>query len=215
LPVKNISPNDIKKIFNNSQKNCLYKVVFKENDIVEPISDNYNFDLQDYYQNPNKYKSIFEKYTPYLTILMNCIYWDKRYPRLITKDFIKENFLENWNLEIVGDISIDINGAIEFSEKATSQDNPVYIYNPINNSIKDGFDGEGVVIMGIDNLPCELPIESSTSFSNVLYNYVNSIAKADFSGDFEKCDLPDEIKKAVILYQGKLTSNYQYIDKYL
>lgn len=215
LPIKDIMPSEIKKVHENYLNNCIYRVVFKENDMVELKIPENKFDLQGYYKNPDKYKSIFEKYSPYLTILMNCIYWDSRYPRLITKEFIKKNFDKNWNLEIVGDISIDINGAIEFSEKATSPDNPVYIYNPLNDKIIDGYKGKGIIVMGVDNLPCELPKESSIAFSEVLYPFVPAIVKADFSGDFNSCNLPSEIKNAVILYRGKLTPTYHFIDKFL
>jgi hypothetical protein len=40
--------------------------------------------------------------------------------------------------------------------------------------------------------------------------------KADFTAaHFDTVALPFEIKNAVILYQGKLTPTYQYINKYL
>jgi alpha-aminoadipic semialdehyde synthase len=215
LPIKNISPSDIKKILKKPSNKCLYKVVFKEEDMVAPVSSKNIFDLNDYYQNPIKYKSILERYVPDLTILMNCIYWDSRYPRLVTKEFIKKNFGNRWRLQIIGDISIDINGAIEFTEKATTPDNPVFIYNPFTDEIKDGFKEEGIIVMGVDNLPCELPLESSRSFSEVLNPFVPSILKADFNVEFEKIKLPPEIKRGVILCQGKLTKDFQYMDKYL
>jgi len=44
---------------------------------------------------------------------------------------------------------------------------------------------------------------------------VAEIAKADFTQDFDNLNLPPPLKKAVVLHKGKLTSNYQYIDKYL
>ena len=69
--------------------------------------------------------------------------------------------------------------------------------------------------MGVDNLPCELPRESSEEFSKSLVNVVPNIVKADFNKDFNDCKLPDEIKKAVILYHGKLTKDYSYIDNYI
>ena len=119
------------------------------------------------------------------------------------------------SLQVIGDIRIDINGAIEFTEKATTSDNPVFVYDPLTDTIKDGYIGEGVVIMGVDNLPCELPRESSHAFSNALHTLAPEIAKADFTQDFDNCKLPREIKKAVVLYHGKLTPDYQYIDKYL
>jgi len=76
LPVEEISPKEIKTVYDNPSNKCIYKVVFKEEDMVEPISSNDSFELQDYYNHPEKYQSVFEKYIPDLTILMNCIYWD-------------------------------------------------------------------------------------------------------------------------------------------
>ena len=69
--------------------------------------------------------------------------------------------------------------------------------------------------MAVDNLPCELPKESSRDFSDALKRFVPEIAKADFSVDFDKLQLPPEIKKAVIAYHGELTPNYRYIEKFL
>ncbi|MEA3360279.1 MAG: hypothetical protein U9R17_12870, partial [Thermodesulfobacteriota bacterium] len=80
---------------------------------------------------------------------------------------------------------------------------------------KDGVEGEGIVIMGVDNLPCELPRESSQVFSDTLFDFIPEVVKTDFTKDFDQCRLPSAIKKAVILYHGKLTPDYQYIDKYI
>lgn len=214
LPTEEISTKEIKKVFENPSDRCVYKVVFKEEDMVKPVSPDDSFELQDYYNHPEKYRSIFEEYVSDLTILMNCVYWDDRYPRLVTKDFVKANY-ENLKLQVIGDISIDINGAIEFTEKSTTSDAPSFIYNPKTNSIKDGVEGKGIVVMGVDNLPCELPRESSNAFSTVLLDFVPGIVKAGYTKEFEDCVLPPEIKRAVILYHGKLTPDYRYINKYL
>ena len=115
----------------------------------------------------------------------------------------------------VGDISIDINGAIEFTEKATTPGNPVFVYNPVRNDVVDGYAGEGIAVMAVDILPCELPRESSQEFSDSLMPFVPSIAKADYSVGFDSLDLPPEIKKATILHHGKLTPDYEYISKFL
>ncbi|MEW6070856.1 MAG: hypothetical protein AB1485_09585, partial [Candidatus Thermoplasmatota archaeon] len=74
---------------------------------------------------------------------------------------------------------------------------------------------EGIVIMAVDNLPCELPAESSAEFSSALKKFIPDIAKADFSVEFESCKLPKELKDAIIVYQGKLTPNYKYLEKFL
>ena len=215
LPVKEITPKEIKTVLDNPSTNSVYKVVFKEEDMVEPISASDQFELQDYYKHPEKYRSVFEQYVSHLSILMNCIYWNEKYPRLITKQFVKNSFDDNFRLQVVGDISIDINGAIEFTEKVTTPDNPVFVYNPKADAIQDGYTGEGIVVLGVDNLPCELPRESSKEFSNALFPFILPVAQCDFSVDFNNLQLPPEIKKAVILHHGKFTPDYRYIDKFL
>ena len=215
LPVEEIGPGQLEAIHDHYTEGTIYKVVFKEKDMVEPVSSESVFSLEEYYKKPHLYRSIFSQYIRRLSILMNCIYWDERYPRLFTKDFLEENFTGLMKLQIVGDISIDINGAIEFTEKPTTPDNPVYVYNPVRRDVIDGYKGNGVLVMSVDNLPCELPKESSVAFSNSLINFVPSIAKADYNVDFQRLNLPEEIKKAVVLYHGKLTPDYQYIKEFL
>jgi len=69
--------------------------------------------------------------------------------------------------------------------------------------------------MAIDNLPCEIPVESSIHFSNTLMRFIPDVVKADFSKSFENCNLPYEIKNGVILYGGKLTDDFKYLEKHL
>jgi len=135
LPVEEISPDEIKGVYDNPSNKCIYKVVFKESDMVQPILSSDSFELQDYYKHPEKYESVFQKYIPDLTILMNCIYWDSKYPRLVTKEFLKRNFSDQMRLQVIGDISVDINGAIECTEKSTEPDTPVYVYNPLTDPV--------------------------------------------------------------------------------
>jgi len=215
LPVEEIEPDKIESIRNDYSNKVIYKVVFKEEHMVKPKLSDSDFNLQEYYNKPELYEPIFEKYVPYLTILMNCIYWEKRYPRLITKEYVEKNYNDDMKLQIVGDISVDVNGAIEFTEKTTNSGNPVFVYNPITKKVKDGCSGEGIAVMAVDNLPCEIPRESSSYFGDTLLRFIPSIAKADFSVDFDELDLPPEIKRAVILYHGKLTPNFEYINKFL
>jgi saccharopine dehydrogenase (NAD+, L-lysine-forming) len=219
LPVQEIDPEKLKSFFEKKDfsDKVVYKVVFKEEHMVEPISADHEFELYDYYNHPEKYRGIFPSHIPYLTILMNCIYWDKQYPRLVTKELVKKMFEKEKEpkLKVIGDISCDINGAIEFTEKATNIDNPTFIYDPIEDQTTDGTEGRGLVVMAVDNLPCELPKESSTDFGNVLVQFVPDIMLADFSVNFDELKLPPPIKKAVILYHGELTPEYKYIEKFL
>ena len=219
LPVEEIPPSRICTIHacDHHESNKIIKIVFKEDDTVHPRDPERKFDLQDYYDNPQLYSSRFEHYLPYMTMLVNCIYWEPKYPRLITKDYLKSAFsgFTAPRLKVIGDISIDIEGSIECSVKATDPGNPVYVYNPLTDEAEDGWKGFGAVIMAVDNLPCELPREASEFFSSALEPIALNLSTADLSQNYENISLLPEIKKAIILYKGELTPDYRYLTQYL
>lgn len=218
LPVKEILPDEIFSLAKHSHlpDNIIYKVVFKEEHLFTPKNAEHKFDLQDYYQHPEKYCSQFEKYLPYLDVLVNCIYWDPRYPRLLTKEFTEQLFKEGKpKLTVVGDITCDPDGSVEITHRGTEIENPVFVYNPYTRQPSDGFKGEGLLVMAVDILPSELPRDASEFFSEVLHRYVAPIAKADFSQPFAKIKLPNPIRKAMILHNGDFTPDYEYMKKYI
>lgn len=210
LPVVQISPVDL--LTKDLEKNKVYKVVFKEEDMVERI-DGSQFDLEEYYNEPEKYQSKFQQYLPKINLLVNAIYWEEKYPRLVTKEFVANNHLPN--LIAIADLSCDINGSIEMTEKATLSDNPVFVYNPKTNSIVDGFEGEGTALMTVDNLPAEIPVESSEWFSKSLMPLVPKLFETDYSKSFEQLNLIPELKNACVVYKGELTPNYKYLEEFL
>ena len=193
LPHEEIAPENIRSLFINKTfvSNILYKVVFEEKHMVVPVSSENTFKLQDYYDYPEKYKSNFEAYLDDLIMLVNCIYWTPQYPRLVTIPFLKMLWTSSRapRLKVIGEISCDIGGAIECTVRTTSPDNPVFVYDPLNENVVDGFDGRGVTVMAIDNLPAEISLESSISFSQSLKSLIPSLASADYSKDFEHCFL--------------------------
>lgn len=216
LPHEQIEPDRLSNI-PNPKSNVLYKCVFKEEHMVAPKEQGVDFNLQDYYAHgAAKYLGVFHKYVPHMSVVLNCIYWTEKYPRLITKDFIRKHWNDkNRQLEIIGDISCDVDGAIEFTIQTTNPGNPAFTYLVEEDRAETGVQGEGPVVMAVDNLPTELPRESSTSFSETLLDYIPALAKADFTVPFENLDLPQELKDAVIVYQGSLTKDYEYLKEHL
>jgi hypothetical protein len=217
LPVKEIAPEKLLSLHLRKKlpDNIIYKVVFNEEDLYEHL-DGEPFDLLDYYANPQNYRSKFEKYIPHLSVLINCIYWDKRYPRLVTKEYLKKAFAKGRpNLTVIGDISCDVEGSVECTLKPTHIDDPIFIYHPLTGEITMGHVGEGVLVMAVDILPSELPRDSSNGFGDVLVNFVKPIADADFNENFEDLDLPKAIKKALILHNGELTPDYKYLEEFI
>ncbi|HQQ13264.1 MAG TPA: hypothetical protein PK855_08870, partial [Bacteroidales bacterium] len=161
-------------------------------------------------------QSDFEQYIPKLGMLLNCMYWDKRYPRIVTKDFLEKLYAAGEPaIKVIGDISCDPDGSIECTHKGTEIEDPVFVYNPSTRQPEMGFNGPGLCVMAVDILPSELPREASQGFGDALFPYVKAIAEADFEQSFDDLKLPNPIKKAMILHKGKLTPSYEYISKYL
>jgi len=194
-----------------------HKVVFAERDMVRPVDPGRTFELNDYFERPEGYRSQFEEHLPYLSALVNGIYWDTRYPRLLTKEYLKSRWSqgEPLKLQVVGDISCDIHGSIECTEKATVSDQPMFVYDPRSDSIHDGYEGEGLVIMAVDNLPAEVPRDASRAFSESLQPFLPAICSADYSQPFAALNLPPEIRNAIICHRGALTPAYRYLGEHL
>ena len=217
LPVKEITPEKLLSLKHRKKlpNNIVYKVIFKEEHLADPIEHGDEFELHDYYLNPHKYKDAFEKYIPHLSMLINCMYWDERYPKIVTKEYLKKLYSKGRpKLNVIGDISCDVEGSVECTIP-TKIEAPIYVYNPFTDKINMGYEGEGILEMAVDILPSELPRDASLGFSDVLVNFVKPIAIADYDLPFEEIDLPKAIKKALILLKGELTPNYKYLEEHV
>jgi alpha-aminoadipic semialdehyde synthase len=219
LPVEAVRPGDIPRLFEARERahRNLYKAVFHEEDMVRPVDPGKPFDLQDYYGNPQLYRPTTENVVPYLTAVVNGIYWTPKFPKYITKPFLKTLFAGDAKprLRVVGDITCDINGSLECTVKATDSEDPVYVYDPIEDRAIPGFAGRGPAVLAVYNLPAELPLESSTYFSGKLKDHVPALAAARFDRPLADCGLPDVLRRAVIVYRGELTPDYAYLAKSL
>ena len=90
-----------------------------------------------------------------------------------------------------------------------------YLCDPMTRTTTDGHLGDGIVLLAVDNLPCELPNDASSFFSNQLTPLVPNLLKADYDRTLETSGLRPEIQKAVIVYNGKLTKDYEYLNVHL
>lgn len=217
LGATEVEPFDLPALATDGDARTVYRVMFREEHMVEPKELGHRFDLKEYFARPELYVSKFEEYLPRLTVLANCIYWDARYPRLVTRQWLKSAFAAGGQprLRTIGDISCDIDGSIEATLKSTEPGTPFYVYEPETGSVRDGVDGDGVLMMTVDNLPCELPFDSSREFGTAMMPFVPAIARTDFSLPLEKLDLPGPVRRALILHRGKLTPEYHYIERFL
>ncbi len=197
------------------QRHKVYKIIFLREEKFRS-KDGKGFYFEEYLKNPKKFESNLDVYLPYINILVHTSYWDNRFPRLVTKRMIHNlSKMEPFRLELIGDLSCDINGSIELTYKATYSDKPTFTYHPGKKKFVDGYKSEGVTLLAIDNLPAELPKDASDDFSGLIRDYVYQIAAHGISDITNHMAIPAEIRNAVVTQNGKLTKSSSYLKKYI
>jgi len=194
LPVLEIHPDDLPSLATNPNlsRRVLYKTVFRRQE-----------------------RQRFARHLPYLTALINGVYWEPSHPRLITR----ENLRHLWSseekpmLRILADLSCDLEGSIEATVRVTTPDDPVFVYDPMTGESELGIEGRGPLVLAVDNLPCEIPRDASEHFSDSLLPFIPRLVKADFGAAFEDLILPSPLYSAVVTHAGQLTPGYRYLEE--
>ncbi|KAI8553246.1 hypothetical protein RHMOL_Rhmol05G0000900 [Rhododendron molle] len=138
----------------------VYGCVVTPQDMVEPKDPTKPFDKADYYAHPEHYSPIFhEKIAPYASVIVNCMYWEKRFPRLLTTKQLQELMRKGCPLVGISDITCDIGGSIEFVNQSASIDSPFFRYDPFTDSYNQDTDGNGLICLAVDILPTEFAKE--------------------------------------------------------
>ena len=212
-----IHPRDMTEFIrrHRGMRHKIYKIVFLREEKFR-AKDGKGFYFEEYLKNPEKFESNLDIYLPYINMLIHTSYWDKRYPRIVTKKMINElGRKKTSRLEFIEDISCDIKGGIELTYKTTTQDNPTFTYEPKKKIFLDGYKHRGISILAIDNLPSELPRDASREFSGVIRDYVYQIAAHGVRNLTRHVAIPVEIRKAIITQGGKLNKDFEYMSKWV
>lgn len=214
LPVETIEPAQLPGLAQRASgaRDRVFKVEFREQDLVEPTDAGAAFDLQHYYDHPEAYRSVFAGHLQHLSVLVNGIFWTDKYPRLVRTDDLRTHASR---LIAIGDIGCDIDGAVQCTTKATTPGEPAYVFDPATGTVRDGVQGPGVAMMTTDCLPCELSKDASESFAAALAPFAAAIAQADYTAPLQGQALPDPIRSAVIVWRGELAPAYAHLAEHL
>lgn len=97
LPHKMVSLEEAKELKNKpGPHHVVYGVRIQQPDIVKKMHsksshEKEELDVKHYRENPVEYESTFaSEVAPYVNVIVNGIYWDERYPRLLTKEEAKD-----------------------------------------------------------------------------------------------------------------------------
>jgi saccharopine dehydrogenase (NAD+, L-lysine forming) len=209
LDIERIEPSAIK---NQSPEKSWYSVLDIK-DIVRS-RDGSTFNLSHYLALGNDaYESCFSEYLGTFDILLQGAYWDEKYPRQITTDIIKNT--PGLLPDVIGDISCDIDGALQTTIKPCSIDEPAYTLDISTGETTNGVHLVGPTTMAIDNLPCELSADASDEFSKLITRSIPYLSTFDINKPFENSGLSKELMSGTILYNGEFTEPFKYMEKFL
>jgi alpha-aminoadipic semialdehyde synthase len=200
----------------SSYRNSIYKLVFQREQKFRSKKGK-EFCSEEYFNFPEQFESNLDKFLPFLTILINASYWECRYPRLLPEKMLRKLYRRrpDFRLSVIGDLGCDIEGTIEVTRKATTPSEPAIIYDPVTGKMNADLSSRGIAVMATDNLPCELPLESSKEFSRQIRDYVYHIAVHGVIDVMNNHEVPSEIRNAVVTQNGMLTHRFRHMNNYI
>ena len=157
-----------------------------------------------FYANPEAYESQFLPFAQVGEILIAAAYWDPNAPRLFEMNAIRS---PKFSISVIADITCDIDGSIPTTRRATTILDPVFdVDRGTLQQLPPFAKQHSISVMAIDNLPCELPRESSEEFARQLQEWVVP--------ELTRVNSPI-LEKATIARDGDLTLEFMYLSDYV
>ena len=198
LKIKEVSAHDfINETYSESVYVNIDVLDYNYSDLIEnTVSNFYNY--------PEKFRSTFSKFLSVSDIYFAGHYHNPKAPKLITLDDIKN---PDFNVQVIADISCDIDGPIASTIRPSTIENPTYGFHKEKLVECDFLDKNALAVMAVDNLPCELPRDSSEMFGEMFLKYV---IPSFFNNDQENI-----LKNSKITSEGSLTDRFSYLSDYI
>lgn len=216
LPYEEVAPDELPGLADDADlpRNALFKVDLATAERVVRI-DGGPIDRYEVRRDPSLYRSVMARHLPYLTTLVNGVYWEPGQPRVASAADLRALWSgpRTPRLRVVGDISCDLGGSVEATVRLTTPDDPVYVWDPETGATTPGVVGRGPVILAVDNLPCELPVEASEHFGDALVRFVPALARCDWTRSHDALGLPPSVRRALVVHRGTLTPEYTYLER--
>ena len=167
--------------------------------------DGQDFDKQDFYNHPEKYTSNFERFSQVADIFIAGHFYKTGSPKILTREML--NAAKN-NIKVVGDISCDVdNGPIDSTIRVSTIADPIYGYYPRTGEEVHYEHPGAVVVMAVDNLPCELPQDATNGFGEVFASIMIP--------ELLSTERSEILERATITENGKLKERYLYLEDFV
>ncbi len=163
------------------------------------------FSRSEFRKDPSQYESRFLDYAKKADIFIAAHFWSDKNPFVLTREDCKH---PDFNIQLLGDISCDIDGPVAPTLRPSTIADPFYGYNAqLESEVKFGSEGS-IGVVAVDNLPCELPRDASEDFGN---EFIKSVLDHFFNGDTET--VLDRASETTL--EGKLNEGYTYLQGYV
>lgn len=199
MKIKQVSTNDfLTKIYSQA--------VYTQIDVLDYNKrlDGQVLDKTDFYINPQEYTSNFERFTKVADIFMAGHFHANGSPDILTLEMLKKSDLK---IKVVADISCDVEGPIASTLRASTIAEPFYGFLPIENKEVPYTHPGSIMVMSVDNLPCELPKDASEGFGEM---FMEHVIPAFFNNDKDGI-----LARAKMTENGKLTQRFAYLQDYV
>ncbi|MDI5888562.1 NAD(P)-dependent oxidoreductase [Flavobacterium yafengii] len=180
--------------------------VYTQIDVLEynKRKDGQILDFTDFYDNPQEYVSNFERFTKVSDIYITGHFHANEAPVILSREMLQS---KDCKIKVVADVSCDVNGPIACTLRSSTIAEPLYGYLPNEDKEVDVFHPAAIVVMAVDNLPCELPKDASEGFGEM---FMEHVIPAFFNGDKEGI-----LQRAKITEKGKLSPRFSYLQDYV
>ncbi len=166
--------------------------------------DGNSTEMNDFLQNPQDYKSNFFRFAKVTNLYFAGHFYGDGAPYLYTKEEVKH---PDFKIKVVADISCDVGGPVATTIRSSTIADPIYGYDPETGAETDYKNPNAIAVMAVDNLPCEIPLDSSTAFGDA---FVKHVIPAFFNGDQDGI-----LERALMTKNGRLTERYTYLQDYV
>lgn len=158
-----------------------------------------------FYKDPSGYRSDFMQYAKVTDYFIAGHFYGDGAPYLFTREDAKH---PDFKINLVSDISCDIDGPVASTIRPSTIAAPFYGYNPkTEKEVPVGTKGS-IAVMAVDNLPCELPKDASEGFGEMFLKHViPAFYNNDVDGILERARMTSE--------KGTLTERYSYLQDYV
>jgi len=199
LHIKQVSVKDYLQHSFEEPVYCLVDVLDYNKHIEDKNTTNKHF-----YSNPEAYTSDFFRFAKVTDFFIAGHFYGNGAPYLFTREDAKS---EHFKIKFVADISCDVDGPVASTLRASTIADPIYGYDPNSESEVAYKDENAIVVMAVDNLPCELPMDASEGFGAL---FLENVIPAFFNNDKDGV-----LQRARMTANGKLTPRFAYLQAYI